>query len=233
MTFTVAIIGRPNVGKSTLFNRFVGKKLALVHDTPGLTRDWREADGHLLGLDFKVIDTAGLEETFDASIQGRMRRQTEQALEHADMALLVIDARTGITPMDRHFADWLRRQKMPAALIANKCESKTGIVGNILHFNIPVVIINAVSQHGDAKRTGSGSLLCSGSDNLLRPLMVNAFADGFFHKHPCSAGSAAEPPVGIAIHFNQPAALVNHHQQVTRRFKNTVPASQVTGIMKS
>jgi GTP-binding protein len=129
MPFTVAIIGRPNVGKSTLFNRLVGKKLALVHDTPGLTRDWREADGSLMGLRFKVIDTAGLEESFDASIPGRMRRQTERALARADMALLVIDARAGITPMDRHFADWLRRQKIPSALIANKCESKVGISG--------------------------------------------------------------------------------------------------------
>ncbi|MBI3442041.1 MAG: ribosome biogenesis GTPase Der [Proteobacteria bacterium] len=129
MPFTVAIIGRPNVGKSTLFNRLVGKKLALVHDTPGLTRDWREAEGHLMGLHFKVIDTAGLEESFDASIQGRMRRQTEQALKRADMALLVIDARAGITPMDRHFADWLRKQNLPSALIANKCESKVGIAG--------------------------------------------------------------------------------------------------------
>ena len=93
MTFTVAIIGRPNVGKSTLFNRLVGKRLALVHDTPGLTRDWREADAHLVDLNFKVIDTAGLEETFDDTIPGRMRQQTERALERADMALLVIDAR--------------------------------------------------------------------------------------------------------------------------------------------
>jgi GTP-binding protein len=129
MPFTVAIIGRPNVGKSTFFNRLVGKKLALVHDTPGLTRDWREADAQLMGLKFKVIDTAGLEESFDASIPGRMRRQTELALKRADMALLVIDARTGITPMDRHFADWLRKQKIPTALIANKCESKVGIAG--------------------------------------------------------------------------------------------------------
>jgi GTP-binding protein len=129
MPFTVAIIGRPNVGKSTLFNRLVGKKLALVHDTPGLTRDWREADANLMGLRFKVIDTAGLEESFDSSIPGRMRQQTERALVRADMALLVIDARAGITPMDRHFADWLRRQKIPTALIANKCESKAGIAG--------------------------------------------------------------------------------------------------------
>ena len=129
MTFTVAIIGRPNVGKSTLFNRLVGKRLALVHDTPGLTRDWREADAHLVDLNFKVIDTAGLEETFDDTIPGRMRQQTERALERADMALLVIDARTGITPMDRHFADWIRKQGIPAFLIANKCESKVGIAG--------------------------------------------------------------------------------------------------------
>jgi len=129
MTFTLAIIGRPNVGKSTLFNRFAGKKLALVHDTPGLTRDWREADAHLMGLSFRVIDTAGLEESFDKTIEGRMRQQTERALSRADMALLVVDARTGITPMDRHFADWIRRQGMPCALVVNKCESKAGMDG--------------------------------------------------------------------------------------------------------
>lgn len=129
MTFSLAIIGRPNVGKSTLFNRLAGKKLALVHDTPGLTRDWREAEAHLMGLDFRVIDTAGLEESFDTSIQGRMRQQTERALARADMALLVVDARTGITPMDRHFADWLRRQNIPSALVVNKCESRAGAEG--------------------------------------------------------------------------------------------------------
>ncbi len=129
MTFSLAIIGRPNVGKSTLFNRLAGKKLALVHDTPGLTRDWREADAHLMGLSFRVIDTAGLEESFDSSIQGRMRQQTERALARADMALLVVDARTGITPMDRHFADWLRRQNIPSALVVNKCESRSGAEG--------------------------------------------------------------------------------------------------------
>ncbi|MCK5555028.1 MAG: 50S ribosome-binding GTPase, partial [Alphaproteobacteria bacterium] len=151
MAFTVAIIGRPNVGKSTLFNRLVGKKLALVHDTPGLTRDWREADGHLLGLDFNVIDTAGLEESFDASIQGRMRRQTEQALARADIALLVIDARVGVTPMDRHFADWIRRQKMPSALIANKCENKASISGMYEAYELGLgepIAISAEHGHG-------------------------------------------------------------------------------------
>lgn len=127
MTFTLAIIGRPNVGKSTLFNRLTGKQLALVHDTPGLTRDWREADAHLMGLDFKVIDTAGLEENFDDSIQGRMRQQTERALERADMALLVYDSRIGVTALDRYFAAWLRRQNIACALVANKCESHRGM----------------------------------------------------------------------------------------------------------
>lgn len=150
MTFTVAIVGRPNVGKSTLFNRLVGKKLALVHDTPGLTRDWRMADAQLMGLAFQVIDTAGLEESFDDSIQGRMRQQTERALAKADMALLVIDARTGITPMDRHFADFLRRQKIPVTLLANKCESKAALSGlyeaHELGLGAPIPVS---AEHGD------------------------------------------------------------------------------------
>ncbi|MDE1151996.1 MAG: ribosome biogenesis GTPase Der [Micavibrio sp.] len=129
MTFTLAIVGRPNVGKSTFFNRLVGKKLALVHDTPGLTRDWRMAEANFRDLTFNVIDTAGLEETFDSSIEGRMRQQTERALEKADMAILVVDARTGITPMDKHFAMWLRRQKIKCALVANKCESHRALEG--------------------------------------------------------------------------------------------------------
>jgi GTPase len=144
MTLTIAIVGRPNVGKSTLFNRLCGKKLALVHDTPGLTRDWREAEAQLNDLEFRVIDTAGLEESFDATIEGRMRRQTEAALKRADMALFMIDARSGITPMDRHFADWLRKQKIPVKLLANKCESQKGMDGMLeayeLGFGAPIPI---------------------------------------------------------------------------------------------
>ncbi|HYD30214.1 MAG TPA: ribosome biogenesis GTPase Der [Azospirillaceae bacterium] len=129
MSFTVAIVGRPNVGKSTLFNRLAGKKLALVDDTPGVTRDWRAAPARLAGIEFTVVDTAGLEEAFDDSLEARMRRQTEQALARADVALLLVDARSGVTPMDHHFADWLRKQPTPVILVANKCEGKPGLPG--------------------------------------------------------------------------------------------------------
>lgn len=126
---TVAIIGRPNVGKSTLFNRLAGKKLALVDDTPGVTRDWRSADGYLAGIPLTVVDTAGLEEAFDDSLEARMRRQTERAIERADVGLFLVDARAGITPLDRHFAAWLRKSKTPIILVANKCEGNAGRPG--------------------------------------------------------------------------------------------------------
>ena len=129
--FTVAIVGRPNVGKSTLFNRLVGRREALVHDRPGVTRDRRVSQGSLVGMYFDVIDTAGFEEDGDAdTMEGRMRRQTEKAVADADVALLLVDARAGIMPLDKHFADLLRRSRTPIVLVANKCEGK-GQEGNL------------------------------------------------------------------------------------------------------
>jgi len=122
----VAIIGRPNVGKSTLFNRLVGRKLALVDDQPGVTRDRREGEARLADLEFTIVDTAGLEEGDPATLAGRMRAQTETALGDCDAILFVVDARAGITPSDRHFATAVRRADKPIILIANKAESNAG-----------------------------------------------------------------------------------------------------------
>jgi GTP-binding protein len=125
----VAIVGRPNVGKSTLFNRLVGRKLAIVDDQPGVTRDRREGTARLHDLVFTVIDTAGFEDADAQSLSGRMRAQTDAAVGGATVALMVYDARAGITPLDRHFAQWLRKRGVPLLLIANKAEGKAASAG--------------------------------------------------------------------------------------------------------
>jgi GTP-binding protein len=122
----VVIIGRPNVGKSTIFNRLVGKRIALVDDQPGVTRDRRFGDVSLLGLDFQVVDTAGWEDDDPESLPGRMRAQTEVSLKGADVALFVIDSRAGLTPLDQEIARWLRGQNVPVLLLANKAEGRSG-----------------------------------------------------------------------------------------------------------
>jgi GTP-binding protein len=146
----VAIIGRPNVGKSTLFNRLVGKKLALVDDRPGVTRDRREGDASLVGLEFRVIDTAGYEDEDAASLPGRMRAQTEAAVAQADVALFMIDARVGLVPLDEEIARWLRGSKTPVILVANKAEGKAGESGILeslsLGFGDPVALS---AEHGE------------------------------------------------------------------------------------
>ncbi|WP_203311452.1 ribosome biogenesis GTPase Der [Sphingomonas beigongshangi] len=146
----VAIVGRPNVGKSTLFNRLVGKKLALVDDRPGVTRDRREGDAHLLGLDFRVIDTAGYEDEDPQTLPGRMRRQTEAAVAEADVALFLVDARAGIVPLDEEIARWLRGSTTPIVLVANKAEGRAGEAGIIealsLGFGDPVQMS---AEHGE------------------------------------------------------------------------------------
>ncbi|QUS39678.1 ribosome biogenesis GTPase Der [Tardiphaga alba] len=128
-SYTIAIIGRPNVGKSTLFNRLVGQKLALVDDTPGVTRDRREGAARLGDLDFTIIDTAGLDEGAKGSLTARMQEQTETAIALADALFFVIDARMGLTPNDRAFADFARRANKPVLLLANKSEGKHGEIG--------------------------------------------------------------------------------------------------------
>jgi GTPase len=129
MSFTIAIIGRPNVGKSTLFNRLVGQKLALVDDQPGVTRDRREGEGRLGDLAFTIIDTAGLDEGAKGSLTARMQEQTETAIKSADALMFVVDARAGLTPTDRAFADFARRANKPMLLLANKSEGRHGEAG--------------------------------------------------------------------------------------------------------
>ena len=148
--FRVAIIGRPNVGKSTLFNRLVGRKLALVDDQPGVTRDRREGEARLGDLRFTVIDTAGLEEGDEATLSGRMRGQTEAALADADAIFFMIDARAGLTPVDRHFASLVRRAGKPLILIANKAEGRNGTAGAYEAFGLGLGDPVALSaEHGD------------------------------------------------------------------------------------
>ncbi len=132
----VVIIGRPNVGKSTLFNRLVGKKLALVDDHPGVTRDRRFGEAGLSGLMFQAVDTAGWEDEDPSSLPGRMRAQTEVSLQGADAALFVIDARSGLTPLDEEIARWLREQSVPVVLVANKAEGNSGEAGILESYSL-------------------------------------------------------------------------------------------------
>jgi GTP-binding protein len=162
MSLTLAIVGRPNVGKSTLFNRLVGKKLALVDDQPGVTRDLREGQGRIADLKFTVIDSAGLEEATDDSLQGRMRRLTERAVEMADVCLFMIDARAGVLPADEVFADILRKKNAHVILAANKAEGKAADATVLEAFSLGLgEPIRMSAEHGE----GMGELL-----DFLRPI---------------------------------------------------------------
>ncbi|WP_085908650.1 ribosome biogenesis GTPase Der [Kiloniella majae] len=176
MTFTVAIVGRPNVGKSTLFNRLVGKRLALVDDQPGVTRDRREGDAYLFDCRFRIIDTAGLEEAFDGSLEARMRRQTERAVEDADLVIMVIDARVGVMPIDEHFAKHLRRGKTPIALMANKCEGKVGDEGLMEAYSLGLgEPIPFSAEHG----LGSSDLYDVIKEHMTRAVEAKASSEAF------------------------------------------------------
>ena len=150
MTFTVAIIGRPNVGKSTLFNRLVGRREAMVDKISGVTRDRREGQGRIGDLSFRLFDTAGLEDADDNALEGRMRRQTEAAIDEADVILMLVDARLGLTPMDRFFAQWLRRSRDRIVLVANKCEGRAARAGLLDAYGLGLGEPVALSaEHGE------------------------------------------------------------------------------------
>jgi GTP-binding protein len=180
MTLTVAIVGRPNVGKSTLFNRLVGKRLAIVDDSPGVTRDRRIGEGRLGDVRFTVIDTAGFEDADDASLTGRMRQQTELAVAESDLVLLLIDARAGVTPLDRHFARWLRKTRKPVRVVANKCESAAAEHGAAEAFALGLgTPIGISAEHGE----GLSDLY-----DLIAPM-----ADGSVAYSPETAPEPEEP----------------------------------------
>src|SRR5437868_1880935 len=192
MSFTIAIIGRPNVGKSTLFNRLVGQKLALVDDLPGVTRDRREGEGKLGDLAFIIIDTAGLDEGAKGSLTARMQEQTEAAIAQADALMFVIDARAGLTPTDRAFAEFARRANKPVVLVANKAEGKHGELGAMESYALglgdPVQIS---AEHGE----GMSELYDS-----LRALMPEPVEDEEERDdEDISEEEAATRPIRVAI----------------------------------
>jgi GTPase len=189
--FTIAIIGRPNVGKSTLFNRLVGQKLALVDDLPGVTRDRREGEAKLYDLAFTIVDTAGLDEGAKGSLTARMQEQTEAAIAQADALMFVIDARMGLTPNDRAFADFARRANKPVVLVANKAEGKHGEIGAMESYALglgdPVQIS---AEHGE----GMGDLY-----DALRVLMPEPVEEEEPDDEDISEEEAATRPIRVAI----------------------------------
>jgi GTP-binding protein len=196
MSFTLAIVGRPNVGKSTLFNRLVGKKLALVDDQPGVTRDLREGDAKIFDLRFTVIDTAGLEDVTDDSLQGRMRRLTERAVEMADVCLFLVDGRAGITASDEVFADILRRKNARVILGVNKAEGAAGDAGALEAWSLGLgEPIRLSAEHGE------------GIDDLYRILLP--FREEFAERE---AENTPETEVDIVEgEGDEEADLTAHH----------------------
>lgn len=194
MSFTLAIVGRPNVGKSTLFNRLVGKRLALVDDQPGVTRDLREGQGRLGDLRFIVIDSAGLEMAEDDSLQGRMRRLTERAVDEADICLFVVDSRAGITAADEYFADILRRRARHVILAANKAEGRAGESGAMEAYALGLgEPLRLSAEHGEGMDDLYRALLpLIDQVEAERPAPVEALSDVDLTDEEAESGEAAE-----------------------------------------
>ena len=196
--FEVALIGRPNVGKSTLFNRLVGRRLALVDDQPGVTRDRRSGEARLGHLNFTVVDTAGLMEAPEGSLARRMTLQTEAAIASADLSLFMVDARVGITPADQFFADLLRKSGKPVIVIANKAEGKVGAAGVPEAFALGLGDpIPLSAEHGEGLadlNTAIAEQMVAAASGSPEPEASAAHADdGIF------GGLAAERPMKIAV----------------------------------
>ncbi|MBB3589989.1 GTP-binding protein [Rhizobium sp. BK529] len=197
MSFTVAIVGRPNVGKSTLFNRLVGKKLALVDDTPGVTRDRRPGEARLVDLRFTIVDTAGLEEATDESLSGRMRQQTEAAIDEADLSLFIVDAKTGLTPVDTALGEMLRRRGKPVVLVANKSEARGSDSGFYDAFSLglgePVPIS---AEHGQGMLDLRDAIVAAvGEDIAFPPKEDVAVTDVDLPQSSDEGGEEDEEPV--------------------------------------
>jgi GTP-binding protein len=205
---TVAIVGRPNVGKSTLFNRLVGKRLAVVDDRPGVTRDRREGEANLVGLSFRVIDTAGFEDEDAQSLPGRMRAQTEAAVRDSDAALFLIDARDGVTPLDEEIGRWLRAESTPVIVVANKAEGNAGESGILDSYRLGLGEPVAISaEHGE----GVADLF-----EALRPHVEHEHFDAEEEadesRHPLKLAIVGRPNAGKSTLVNR---MVGEERMIT------------------
>jgi len=203
----VVIAGRPNVGKSTLFNRLAGRRIALVADTPGVTRDSKDAEAQLRGRMVRLIDTAGLEESAPETLAGRMRAGSQSAVSQADLVLFVLDARAGVTPQDEHFAQWLRRQGKPVLLVANKAEGRMATSSILDAYALGLGDPVGVSaEHGE----GVADLMSEIADRL--PSAVPEQAEDFDDNRPLKLAIVGRPNAGKSTLINR---LLGEERMIT------------------